>query len=319
MSTAGTEPRRSTIAMQLAVVSTAALLLSACPGRRPAPDTGPTTGAGEHFSTPKAAVDTLLAACRARDEARIITIFGEAARAIVSTSDPAADRERCNKLVEAAGQSMRLDPKGPDTLELVVGTDDWAMPIPLVKDAKGWHFDAAEGMQEIRRRRIGADELEAIAACHVYVRAQEAYASRTRRGQKVYAQKLVSTPGKKDGLYWPSTGKGDVSPLGPVAAAAESSQGERPHGTWRGYHFRVLTAQGSNAPGGKRSYIVDGQMTGGFALVAYPVVYGSSGIMTFIVGTDGQIYQRDLGEKTDEIGGGLTVYAPDGAWKRVGG
>ena len=319
MSTARTEPPRATVAMQLAAVSIGTLLMSACPGHHPAPEVRPTTGAEEHFSTPKAAVDTLLAACRAQDEARIITIFGEQARAIVSTGDPAADRERCDKLVEAAGQSMRLDPKGPDTLELVVGTDDWTMPIPLVKDANGWHFAATEGMQEIRRRRIGADELEAIAACYVYVRAQEAYASRTRRGAKVYAQKLVSTPGKKDGLYWPSTGKQDASPLGPVAEVVEATQGERPHGTWRGYHFRILTAQGNNAPGGKRSYIVDGRMTGGFALVAYPVVYGSSGIMTFIVGTDGQIYQRDLGEKTDEIGGALAAYDPDGTWKRVGG
>jgi len=307
--------------MQLAAVSIGTLLMSACPGHRPAPapEVRPTTGAEEHFSTPKAAVDTLLAACRAHDEARIIAIFGEPARAIVSTGDPAADRERCDKLVEAAGQSMRLDPKGPDTVQLVVGTDDWAMPIPLVKDAKGWRFDTAEGMQEIRRRRIGADELEAIAACHVYVRAQEAYASRTRRGPKVYAEKLVSTPGKKDGLYWPSTGQRDVSPLGPVAAAVGATPGERPHGTWRGYHFRILTAQGGNAPGGQRSYVVKGQMTGGFALVAYPVVYGSSGIMTFIVGSDGQVYERDMGEKTDEIGGALAAYDPDTSWKRVPG
>ena len=317
MSSPKTDSRRHLLAMQLAAVSAAALLLSGCASR--GPGSHPTTTAEEHFSTAKAAVDALLAACRANDEARILAIFGEQARAIVSTGDAAADRERCQKLLEAAQQSTRLDPKGPDTLELVVGADDWAMPIPLVKDKKGWRFDVAEGMQEIRRRRIGADELEAIAACRVYVQAQEAYRRRVGGGW-AYAQKLVSTPGTKDGLYWPSKGWADMSPLGPIAAAAgDHTTGERPHGSWRGYYYRILTAQGGDAPGGRRSYVAGGKMTGGFALVAYPVVYGSSGIMTFVVGEDGRVYEKDLGEKTDAIASAMTEYDPDATWKRVGG
>lgn len=311
---------KKTFSMRLAMVSAAMFLLSGCASRSPAPGSHPTTTTEQHFATPKAAVDALLAACRTDDEPRLLAIFGEAARPIVSTGDATTDHERCRKLLDAAQEMTRLDPKGPDTVQLVVGSDDWALPIPLVKDKKGWRFDTAEGMREIRRRRIGADELEAITACRVYVQAQETYASRRVGGGKVYAQKLISAPGRKDGLYWPSTGKRDVSPLGPVVAAAQDdTKGERPHGSWRGYYFRILTAQGSDAPGGKRSYVAGGGMTGGFALVAYPVVYGTTGIMTFIVGEDGRVYQKDLGEKTDQVAATITEYNPDGTWNRVDG
>ncbi|HXJ33439.1 MAG TPA: DUF2950 domain-containing protein [Candidatus Eisenbacteria bacterium] len=303
------------LAAPRAAVSLVALALWACATRGPAPASHPASGGEQHFSTPKAAVDALLAACRANDDAKIVAIFGEQAKGIIATGDAATDRERCQKLDEAAQQSMRLDPKG-GALHLVVGTDDWTMPIPLVKDGKGWYFDTAEGMQEIRRRRIGADELEAITACRFYVHAQEDYARRTRG---VYAQKLASSPGKKDGLYWPSKGTRDMSPLGPVAAVVEGTKGEHPHGTWRGYHFRILTRQGSAARGGAKTYVAGGRMTGGFALVAYPIVYGTSGIMTFVVGPDGQVYEKDLGEKTAELAGAITEYDPDGTWKRVGG
>src|SRR5262245_54575168 len=213
----------------------------------------------------------------------------------------------------------RVDPVGPDRLQLVLGSDDWPFPMPLVKDGKSWRFDTAEGMQEIRRRRVGADELEAITACHTYVMAQEEYASMRRGGARVYAQKLQSSPGKKDGLYWPSTGKNDVSPLGPMVAPSEASTASGPQATWRGYHFRILTAQGSAASGGKRSYIVGDKMTGGFALIAYPVAYGSSGIMTFVVAADGRVYEKDLGEKTEEIAPTITAYDPDQTWKLVTG
>jgi hypothetical protein len=300
--------------LRIAILSTLALVLAGCASRGPTPG-AQAAGAEERFSTPKAAVDTLLSACRSDDEARLVTIFGEAAKPIVSTGDAAADHERCQKLLEAAQQMTRVDPNGPNRLQLVVGTDDWPFPIPLVKDKDGWRFDTAEGIQEIRRRRVGADEIEAITACRTYVSAQEEYAARTRG--KVYAQKLVSSPGKKDGLYWPSTGARDVSPLGQIAAAVDATNGVRPHGTWRGYHFRILTAQGEDAPGGKRNYVVGGKMTGGFALVAYPVVYGYSGIMTFVVDRDGQIYEKDLGEKSDETAAAMTEYNPDGTWKRV--
>ncbi len=306
MTTYRTNARRSLLA-----ICSAALLLSSCARHAPSSKAEPT---GERFATPKAALDALLAACTANDEARVVAIFGEQARPIVSTGDAAADRERCEKLLEASKQSTRIDPTGPDTAQIVVGTDDWALPIPLVKDGKTWHFDVAAGMQEIRRRQIGANELEAIAACHVYVEAQEEYAARRIGGGKSYAQRLVSTPGTKDGLYWESSGKKDASPLSPlVAELAETS------GVWRGYRFRILTAQGAGAPGGARDYVVKGRMTGGFALVAFPAVYGSTGIMTFVVGPDGRVYEKDLADKTDAIATTMTTYDPDSTWKLVGG
>lgn len=316
MTTSTTKPR-APLTLPLAILAAAALLGAGC-ARKP-PAAGPTAGTAPHFATPQAAVDALLAACRANDEARVVAVFGETARPIVSTGDPAADRERCEKLLEAAGQSTRLDPKGADTVEVVVGSDDWTLPIPLVRDASGWRFDVEAGMHEIARRRIGANEIEAITACHVYVHAQNAYARRGTNGKGVYAQRFVSTSGKKDGLYWPDSNGKDPSPLAPIAATlGDAAPGTHPPGVWRGYRFRILTAQGPNAPGGARSYLPGSRMTGGFALVAYPAVYGSSGVMTFIVGADGHVYEKDLGEKTDGIAAGMTAYDPDPSWKRVG-
>jgi hypothetical protein len=302
--------------IRIAIASIGVIVLGGCAAHTPAK---PATSATERrFSSPKAAVDALLSACRANDEPRLLAIFGEQAKPIVSTGDATADRERCQKLLDAAQQATRLDPKGPDMLQLVVGSDDWHFPVPLVKDGRGWCFDTGAGMQEIQRRRVGADELEAITACRTYVLAQEEYATRTKA--RMYAQRLLSSPGKKDGLYWPSTGIKDVSPLGAmVATAGDHAKGERPQGTWRGYHFRILTAQGNDAPGGKRSYVVKGQMTRGFALVAYPVAYGSTGIMTFIVGSDGRVYEKDLGVKTDETAAAMTEYDPDRTWRAVPG
>ncbi len=290
-----------------------AIALICCSCARSVP-TSSGTGAPT-FSTPKDAVDALLAACRAKDEAKVVAVFGEQAKPIVSTGDPVADRERCDKLLAASQASLRLDPIAPNTVAVVVGADDWALPIPLVKAGKGWHFDVAAGMQEIRRRHIGANELEAIDACRVYVAAQKEYAHRRIAGG-AYAQRLVSTPGKRDGLYWTSTGTGkDASPLAPAVASLDETQ---PGGVWRGYRFRVLTAQGSNAPGGARSYVANGRMTKGFALVAYPAVYGSTGIMTFVVDADGTVYQKDLGQQTDATASAMTAYDPDATWTPAG-
>jgi len=294
------------------VAVAAALGLSGCASHAPGAKT--TAAAPEQrFGTPKAAVDALLGACRTNDESRLVAIFGEQARPVISTGDAATDRARCQKLLEAAQQTTRLDPKGPDMAQLVLGADDWPFPIPLVKDGKSWRFDTAEGMREIRRRRIGADELEAIKSCRTYVLAQTEYAASRRAGAKEYSRELLGAPGKR-GLAWPSTGKEDASPVF-IGAAAPTGSG--PQATWRGYHYRILTAQGGDAPGGKRSYLVNGRMTGGFALVAYPVAYGSTGIMTFVVGPDGRVYEKDLGERTDPTAAAITSYDPDGTWKRV--
>jgi hypothetical protein len=316
-----TTTRRHTFGGRRATGLLALLALSGCLGHSSTSTRASTRAAGteQRFADPKAAVGALLDACRTDDAAALVAIFGDEAKPLVSTGDAGADRERCRRLVAAANAMTRLDPKGPDTLELVVGLDDWPFPIPLVKDARGWRFDTVQGEQEILRRRVGADELEAIAVCRSYVRAQAAYASRPREsGTKAYAQKIVSTPGKRDGLYWPSSGKGDESPLGPaVAAAGDYATSKRPAGSWWGYYFRILTAQGSTAPGGARSYVKDGVMTGGFALVAYPVAYGTTGIMTFQVDGDGQVYERDLGQKTPQIVDAMNAYDPDTGWKLV--
>lgn len=296
--------------MRTLMLIATALLVASC--ARNAPSSS--TAGAPTFASPKAAVDALLAACQANDEAKVIAVFGEQAKPIVSSGDPVADRERCDKLVAASKESLRIDPTGPDTVSLVLGADDWSLPIPLVKGSKGWHFDVAAGVQEIRRRRIGANELEAIDACHVYVAAQKEYAKRRIAGG-AYAQRLVSTAGKRDGLYWESSKGGtDASPLAPVVASLGDQSG-----AWRGYRFRILTAQGSSAPGGARSYVVGGRMTKGFALVAYPAVYGSTGVMTFVVDEDGRVYQKDLGAQTDATAAAMTAYDPDSTWAVAGG
>jgi hypothetical protein len=286
---------------------TAVLVVAGCASHGPSAKSG--SGAPEQrFSSPKAAVDAMLAACRDGDEARLLAIFGEQAKPIVSTGDPSSDRERCQKFVDAAKQMTRVDPKGPDAAQLVVGSDDWPFPIPLVKDGDGWRFDTAEGLREIRRRRIGADELEASKACRTYVLAQQERAARTRG---VFASDLV---GPRADLAWPITGTENASPF---VASDASPTGQGPQATWRGYHYRILTSQGSNAPGGKRSYVANGKMTRGFGLVAYPAVYGLSGVTTFVVGPDGQVWEKDLGDKSDQLAAAITSFDPDGTWKRL--
>jgi len=317
-----TNARWNVFGLQLAAGALALLIVPGCASRAPVSPPAPTRAAvtEKRFADPQAAIDAVVAACRSDDKAALLTIFGEEASALVNAGDAGALHERCSRFVNASEQMTRLDPKGPDTLELVIGFDDFPFPIPLVKDDAGWRFDTKEGEQELLRRFVGADELEAIAVCKTYVWAQKVYARRPRQGKvKAYAQRIASTPGKRDGLYWPSTGKSDESPLGPaVAAAGDYATSKRPPGSWWGYYFRILTAQGAAAPGGARSYVKNGHMTGGFALVAYPVEYGSTGIMTFIVGRDGRIYEQDFGEKTDQVVAQIQGYNPDGSWQPVG-
>jgi hypothetical protein len=310
------DTKRPALRVQCAVMAAAALVASGCAPTSTAP--APRTATEQRFPDPNAAVAALLAACRSNDERALLAIFGQDSGPLVSTGNPDADRERCRRLVDAAGQLTRLDPAGPDTLELVVGSDDWPFPIPLVRDGQGWRFDTEQGALEVVRRRIGAAELEAIRVSRAYVRAQEEYARKHPQGggEALYAQKLVSAPGTRDGLHWPATGPDDQSPFGPaVAAAGDYSQGKRPPSAWSGYHFRILTGQGKSAPGGARSYLVDGKMVGGFALVAYPAEYGRSGIMTFIVNQDDRVYEKDLGAKTAAIATAMTSYDPDATWK----
>ena len=279
--------------MLLTILSTTAFVVAGCSSHGPSPKQGP-PGTEQRFSSPKAAVDALLAACRTDDEARLVAIFGDRVKPFVSTGDPATDHERCQRFLSAANEMTRVDPNGPNTLQLVVGSDDWPFPFPLVKDDGSWRFDTAQGMQEVRRRRIGADELEAIRACRVYVLAQEERAARTRG---TYSRDLVGGRGKA-GLAWPSTGDENVGPV--VVATDVTAKGQGPQATWRGYHYRILAGKGGMYP-----------------LVAYPVEYGWTGVMTFVVGPDGSIHQKDLGAQTAQAASVITSYTPDTTWTRV--
>jgi hypothetical protein len=207
---------------------------------------------------------------------------------------------------------------------LEVGTNAWPFPIPLVRTTNGWQFDTQAGVEELLNRRIGRNELDVLGVMRAYVDAQREYASRDRDGDNVleYAQKIRSSPGKTDGLYWPPELNGEVSPLGPWVAQAQSEgylsepraadAGPQP---FHGYLFKILTRQGKHAPGGKYNYIINGNMIGGFALAAWPARYGDSGVMTFIVNQQGRVYQKDLGERTARIVKGMSAYDPDTSWQ----
>src|SRR5262249_43282861 len=203
----------------------------------------------------------------------------------------------------------------------IIGKEDWPVAIPLVKDPDGWRFDTAAGKEELLNRRIGQNELTAISVARAFVDAQREYARKDRLGDgvKAYAQKLPSDPGKHDGLYWDDPSGKDPSPLGPLVAEATGEgysvqQADAAPRPYHGYFFRILSGQGAHAPGGARSYIKDGRMTGGFALVAWPAEHGVSGVMTFQVGPQGIVYQKDLGDKTAELAKAITVFDPDDSW-----
>ena len=247
--------------------------------------------------------------------------LGRDAEDIVSSGDPVADADILKRFVAAYDAKHTVDMDGENAAVLVIGQEEFPFPIPLTRKKKKWWFDTGAGRDEILYRRIGRNELDVIQAMLAYVDAQDEYAERNPAGAGVgvYAQRIVSREGKKDGLYWP-TKQGEVeSPLGALVAAA-SAGGYRVGGTpapFHGYYFRVLTRQGENAPGGELDYVVNGKMTGGFALVAYPARYANSGVMTFEVNHDGGVFQKDLGSGTEQLAKSITSFDPDPTWKKV--
>jgi hypothetical protein len=293
-----------------------ALALSATPAVRAA-DTGRT------FSTPEEAVAALTAAVNAKDRDALHEIFGPATVEIQNPDQVQAAGE-LERFADALNATNRLVQDSDTRYTLEVGEHGWPFPIPIVKQDSGWIFDTAAGKEEILNRRIGGNELSTLQAVRAYVQAQREYASRDRIGNDVlqYAQKLFSSPGLKDGLYWPTNLDGEISPLGPIAARAQAAgYGEsltNPEGApepFHGYYFKILTRQGKHAPGGKYNYVINGNMIGGFALVAWPAEYGNTGIMTFIVNQQGRVYQKDLGEKTGKLAPSIKQYDPDSTWQ----
>jgi hypothetical protein len=275
------------------------------------------------FATPDAAVDALVAALKADDDAAILALFGMQYKDVLITPDHAANSVLRAKMVAALQTYHLLDDVGNDRRVLLIGEQAWPLPIPLVRDEQGaWRFATEQGIEEIVNRRIGANERNAIGVLQAYLGAQKEYASRDRNGDGVlqYAQKLRSTPGKHDGLYWEAdASKGEEpSPFGPlVAESAAYLKGHRPGDPYRGYHFRILTRQGKSAPGGAYNYVINGRMIAGFAMVAYPDAYGESGVMTFIISQSGRIYEKDLGAATAKLAVAMTEYNPDSKWKQV--
>lgn len=277
---------------------------------------------GQTFATPEEAVSALVLATGVQDGNALRTVFGPAA-ADLHNPDRVQAINELNAFTTALNATNRLVHESDMKCVLEVGTNSWPFPVPIVKKEGRWFFDTEAGKEEIFRRRIGKNELATLQVMRSYVGAQREYASRDRNGDQVleYAQRLASTLGAKDGLFWPPDLDGEISPLGPLVAQAQG-EGYRMGGKvqdstqepFHGYFYKILTCQGKHAPGGKYNYVINGHMIGGFALVAWPAEYGESGIMTFIVNQQGRVYQRDLGAKTGKLAAAMKTYDPDTSW-----
>jgi hypothetical protein len=275
------------------------------------------------FATPEQAAGALIDIVKANDLPGLVALFGSEGQELVDTSDAATGRRNREVFVAAVGEGWRLGDLAAGRKELVLGHEAWPFPVPLVKGAGGWSFDAAAGREEILNRRIGRNELAVIRVLQQYVAAQRAYAAAGHDGKPAgrYARQFGSDPGKQNGLYWPARGQ-SRSPLGVLVAQA-SQEGYRRQGgegpsPLHGYYFRILEGQGPAAPSGAADYVVNGEMTGGFALVAWPVHYGASGVMTFIVNQAGVAYEKDLGDDTAAAVQKIARYDPDRTWSAVG-
>jgi hypothetical protein len=273
------------------------------------------------FATPQQAATALIAAADKFDVAAIERLFGPMTKNVIFSNEPAQDRERAKEFVARAREKedISIDPKNRNRAFLLIGKEDWPFPVPLVKRGAKWSFDTAAGRQEILYRRIGANELDAIGIAHGYVEAQHEYALKKRDGYDVnqYAQRIISTSGKQDGLAWKNADGTWGGPIGDKVAQA-IEQGYTGHNEpYHGYYFKVLKGQGPAAPLGQLDYVVKGVMIGGFALAAAPAEYGVTGVKTFIVSQDGVVYEKDLGPKTLEAFKTMERFNPDKTWKPV--
>ena len=297
-----------------AVLGLMLFLLPAC-AKAPAPDR-------TRFATPDEAAKALANALKTNNAGELKAIFGPNVEKDFSSGDPVSDRNDRETIALAMEETFRWNPLTSDGMELIIGDEKWPFPVPLARVRGGWQFDTDAGRDEYLSRRIGRNELRVIDVCRDYVTMQKEYASQPRDGKLagLYAQKFRSSPGRQDGLYWRVGAEETPSPLGDLVAQAVVEGYDETKGSsqplW-GYYFRVLTGQGAAAKGGVRSYIVNGEMSGGFGLIAYPAEYGRSGIMTFVVNQDGVVYQKNLGKDTLKVATGLNAYDPDGTWAEV--
>jgi len=290
-----------------------ALLLAGCfPAGAMAQQQGQKT-----FSSAEEASNALVTAAQSNDEKAMLEILGPEGKQIVSSGDDAEDAQNRANFVRRYEEMHRLVKEPDGTTTLYIGAENWPTPIPLVNKGTLWYFDTEAGKKEILYRRIGRNEISTIRVCLEFVAAEKEYSTQ----HDEYAQKVFSDEGQQNGLYWKAAESEPQSPIGPLLASAiadgyAKAQNAAPT-PYRGYYFRMLTRQGKNAPGGAKSYIVNGKMTEGFALVAYPAEYGSSGVMTFIVDEDGVVYQKDLGQKTEVLAKAMKEYNPGSGWQKA--
>ncbi len=273
------------------------------------------------FRTPEEAAIQLIESMGTNDPAQLKLIFGPGSEDVISSGDPVADRASRKMFVALAAETYDVETVESGNATLVLGYREWPFPIPLVKSAKGWSFDVKQGAEEILDRRVGKNEYNTIDSLNAFVQAQKDYFELKPNGIAEYAQRLGSTPGKKDGLFWPRSPKEAISPLGPLvveAMAAGYKTREDALRAFHGYHYRILTRQGAAAPGGALDYLdAEKRLAKGFAFLAYPVDWGTSGVMSFIVNKDGTIYEKDLGSKTIAVAQAMTEYDPSKGWKAV--
>ena len=273
------------------------------------------------YDTPEAAAADLIASLESADREALLQVLGDQYKAEILSEDEAAEREARATALAAAKEVMQLREDDKDTRVMVIGKQAWPVPFPIIRTDAGWQFDTGAGVDELLARRIGRDELATISTFRAYVDAQTEYAGEDRDGDEVleYAQKIASSPGKRDGLYWEVTEGSDepLSPFGPfVAEKAASLEGREAGDPFMGYYYRVLTRQNESAPGGRYDYVINGNMIAGFGLLAYPAEYGETGIMSFIVSHQGKVLERDLGENTAMVAAGIDAYDPTG-WDLV--
>jgi hypothetical protein len=270
------------------------------------------------FSSPEEASHALFMAIQGNDESALLKIFGPDGKEIVSSGDDAEDRETRANFAAKYQQMHRLVKEPDGSTTLYIGAENWPTPVPIANKGNAWYFDTEAGKNEILFRRVGRNEMSAIRICHELVAAQKEY---YQAQHNVYCPKIRSDEGQRDGLYWKSAEGEPESPIGPLLAMAvppaEGTTSDIPLTPFRGYYFRILTKQGKSGPGGAKDYMVDGKLTGGFAFIAFPAEYRSSGVMTFIVNQDGVVYQKDLGKNSDSVCRSMKAYNPGSGWKKV--